>query len=91
MLPQPKPKSLLGAVRKGCPVVLVFAMLYTLFFGNSDPDFFFNIMKTNNFRGDLTDILANKQPLVSRQTGAGRTGYQCFEKSITSVRDTLMR
>ena len=41
--------------------MLLFSKLNNFFFGYFDPDkFFFQIIKTNNIRGDLTDISAKK-------------------------------
>ena len=37
-----------------------------IFFGHFDPDFFFKIMKMNNFRGDLTDISVKKNCSLCR-------------------------
>ena len=44
--------------------VLLFSKLNKIFFGYLHPEFFFKIMKINNFQGDLTDISAKKEALV---------------------------
>ena len=44
--------------------VLLFSKLNKLFFGYFDPDFFYNIVKINDFRGELDDISAKKEALA---------------------------
>ena len=45
--------------------MLPFSKLNKIFFGYFDPDFFFEIIKINNFRGELTDNSAKNEALLS--------------------------
>ena len=46
--------------------MLLFSKLNKMCFGYFDPEIFYQIMKINNFRGDLTDISAKKEALMIR-------------------------
>ena len=50
-----------------CPSVL-FSKLNKMFYGHFDPVFFLKIMKINNFQGELPDVSAKKEALLSVPT-----------------------
>ena len=58
--------------------MLLLTKLNKTLFGYFDPDFVFKRMKINIFRGDLTDILAIKEPLVAVfMSRTGEEGQRC--------------
>ena len=66
--------------------VLLFSKLNKIFFGYFHPDFFFKIMKINNFQGDLTDISAKNEALALGAPGGGSDNQRCrFSRNIAQV------
>ena len=54
----------LSTLSNACRDVLSFTNFNKIFFRYFDPENVFNIKKRNNFRGDLTDVSAEKEPLL---------------------------
>ena len=50
------------------PAVRLFSKLKKCFFGYFDPEFLYEIMKINSFRGEPTDNAAKKEPLDTSES-----------------------